>query len=183
MNNIKCSDDVLGWARMIVDAKGEKYTPLSKSDLYQIALCITAGEQCGRAAEADRPDPPANWNAAGGPPPAPPSVEDEERKGDERKGDAPPPPPQKGDGVDLDALRVNLLPPVTTAVVTRGNAYHRAGFGAQKAYDKFLAWAAEHPSEGRVMDFSTGALSANAAFAYWLAEVIEVELTPTAREA
>ena len=172
MNNIKNADDVREWARMIVDAKGEKYTPLSKTDLYQIALCIMeTGENAACGGDADTTQPPPAETVA----PPTTSVEDNGKMPEPAKEQ------QKDDGIDTAALRSNLLQPVRTAAMTRGYAYHRANFGVQEVYDKFLEWAKEHPKEGKVMDFSNGVQSANAAFAYWLAEVVEVELPPTVR--
>ena len=54
-------------------------------------------------------------------------------------------------------------------------AYHRKGLTAQQVYDKFLGWCAEHPQSKEVMDFSTGHKSTDAAFAYWLSELVMPE--------
>ena len=37
MNNIRSGAEVLQWAHTIADGKGEKFTPLSKGDMYAIA--------------------------------------------------------------------------------------------------------------------------------------------------
>ena len=66
--------------------------------------------------------------------------------------------------------------PSTKATMTRGYAYHRAGYTVQQAYDEFLKWGKEHPTETTVMDFSNGQSNKYAAFAYWLNEIIEVEV-------
>ena len=63
--------------------------------------------------------------------------------------------------------------------MTRGYAYHRAGCDAQQAFDKFIQWVKEHPKDGAVMDFSTGVKSVDAAFAYWLNEIITLEIPRT----
>ena len=60
--------------------------------------------------------------------------------------------------------------------MTRAYAYHRAGFDVQQAYDKFLEWCKGHPKSKEVMDFSTGHKSVDAAFAYWLGEIITVDV-------
>ena len=60
--------------------------------------------------------------------------------------------------------------------MTRAYAYHRAGFDVQQAYDKFLEWCKVHPKSKEVMDFSTGHKSVDAAFAYWLGEIITVDV-------
>lgn len=43
MNNIKTKEDVLGWAKIIVDGKGEKYIPLGKADMFAIAKYVAYG--------------------------------------------------------------------------------------------------------------------------------------------
>ena len=87
----------------------------------------------------------------------------------------------EGDANDADAPKPREwkergISPVTTATMTRADAYHRAQYSAQQAYDEFLKWAADHPKETSVMDFSTGAKSQVAAFAYWLGETIMIDV-------
>ena len=48
MNNIKTTADVLEWAKTIVEAKGEKYIPLAKSDMLAIAQYIVDAGNCKR---------------------------------------------------------------------------------------------------------------------------------------
>jgi hypothetical protein len=155
MNNIKTEQDVLEWAEMIVNGKGEKYVPLGKADMYAIANFVVV-----HSPSEPLPEPP--------PPPSPELV------------DKKPLPPE--DKKPCNPLPPSYTPAKTTkAVMTRGYALHRAGFDTQQAYDKFLDWCKEHPKEGSVMDFSTGKKSSEAAFAYWLMENIEVEIPANAR--
>lgn len=58
---------------------------------------------------------------------------------------------------------------------TRMYVLHKAGISTQQAYDRYLAWAKEHPKDAVVMDFSTGVKSNVAGFAYWLGEEIPFE--------
>ena len=65
---------------------------------------------------------------------------------------------------------------IETLKMTRGAAFHLAGHSPQKAYDEFLSWCRENKTDTSVMDFSTGARSTSAAFAYWLNEVVNVHI-------
>lgn len=141
---IQTADDVRTWAAMMVEAKGEKFTPLSKGEQYVIARYILS-------------------NAVGeGPKP--------EQDVEQDKG-MPEPPPQKA---------MEVPPPKTQEKVvnmSRGAAFHCKGLSAQQAFDEFLKWTADHAADSKVMDFSTGKQSIEAAFSYWLHEVITVHFT------
>jgi hypothetical protein len=163
MNKIKNDVDVLDWAKMISDGKGEKFIPLGKSDMYAIADFILRNAKfLDRAPLAD------------------PKPEQEEPSLDKAVGVV----SEYSDPIEVEQPAKETFPttstsgnPATTQVtMTRGYALHRAGLSTQAAYDKFLEWSKEHPKEGTVMDFSTGVKSANAAFAYWLMENIVVEV-------
>ena len=82
---------------------------------------------------------------------------------------------------DENTVSAEDEPKTAKATMTRGYALHRAGFTTQQAYDKFLEWAKDHKGESSVMDFSTGQKSVSAAFAYWLAEIIEVDVPAVER--
>lgn len=170
MNNIKTSEDVLNWAKTIVDAKGDKYIPLAKADMLAIAQFIVDVGASGKEAmpEADRP--PKGW--ANDPMPEKPETSSATAEG---KAD-PMSEVEDKDPTDRGETSTSGGKQTTTATMTRGYALHRAGFTVQQAYDKFLDWAKENPKESSVMDFSTGVKSSNAAFAYWLAEIITVEV-------
>ena len=145
MAKIETADDVLQWARAIVAANGEKFTPLSKGEQFTIAKFIVSTEvNEGDANDADAPKP-REWKGESSQECLVPQEDDVQERG---------------------------MTPVTTATMTRAYAYHRAQYSAQQAYDEFLKWAADHPKETSVMDFSTGAKSQVAAFAYWLGETI-----------
>ena len=103
------------------------------------------------------------------------SVREPDRKGNTE------PPEQNPQEPPQTAVKEVLENPVRTVTMTRGYAYHRAGFKAQEVYDKFLADAKKGNTESKVMDFSTGRQSVDAAFAYWLAQTIEVDLPPSVR--
>lgn len=60
--------------------------------------------------------------------------------------------------------------------MTRGVAFHFSGFTAQQAFDKFLEETKGKNDMSRVMDFSTGRQSVDAAFAYWLNEILNVNI-------
>lgn len=152
MKKIETNADVLEWARAVVDAKGEKFTALSKGEQFVIANYIYENDK------------PVSGEVLEEPTSAPqPAAEPKHEDSPVSETPAEPvqqPPPQ---------------PPVT-ATMTRAYAYHRAGFDAQQVFDKFLEWVKEHPRANEVMDFSTGRKSPDAAFAYWLSEVITIDV-------
>lgn len=173
MNNIKTKEDVLAWAKMILDGKGEKYTPLGKADMFAIAKYVEYGY--GNLTE--------DLEVKDMPPPSSPEEDDEPPKAtatgvmsEDKK-----PTIEEVKPTERDMCTVSTAPKddMQKVTMTRGYALHHAQFTAQQAYDKFLEWSKEHPKEGSVMDFSTGVKSANAAFAYWLMENIVVEVPRT----
>ena len=179
MNNIKTADDVRKWAKTIVDAKGDKYIPLAKADMLAIAQFIVDVGKPKDYTEEDKAYAPTTKTEQEKPATQPPSqtavgVADTKPKR-EVWGQL-----TKPSAADTSTTGGKTT---TTATMTRGYALHRAGSTTQQAYDKFLEWSKENPKEATVMDFSTGVKSANAAFAYWLAEIISVEVptTTTAR--
>lgn len=166
MKKIETDADVLEWARTMVEAKGDKFTALSKGEQFVIAKYIM---DCSTGAFPDTE-----------PQEEPPPPQAEEPKDEEPRG-APDP-----DGLGtLSRSPVcppnppSEMPPTSKATMTRAYAYHRAGFDVQQAYDKFLEWCKEHPKCKEVMDFSTGHKSVDAAFAYWLGEIITVDVPTT----
>lgn len=169
MNNIKNEKDVLEWAELIVNSKGDKYVPLSKADMYAIAQFVVT--YAPSAPLEDVPPPPSAPKEEDDEPPkaTATAVEKDKPYVEERQ------PTGEGMSVSSTATRE----PTQKVTMTRGYALHHAQFTTQQAYDKFLEWSKEHPKEGSVMDFSTGVKSTNAAFAYWLMENIVVEVPAT----
>lgn len=170
MNNIKNADDVRQWARMIVDAKGDKYTPLAKADMLAIAqFIVDVGEDTSKPDEVNKAYVPPTKTEQ---PPTSTSTTavgtaEDKPKVEEAK------PITSGQSSSADAK------PTSTATMMRSYALHRAGATVQQAYDKFLKWAQGNQKEASVMDFSTGRKSTSAAFAYWLSEIISVEVPTT----
>ena len=168
MNKIKTDVDVLDWAKMISDGKGEKFVPLGKGDMYVIAGFVLRNAQCIH-------NPPTGLTKADIPEETSPDKDAAVGTAAER------PSPEEvwapvAYTISTTTTSTAVDPEETKVTMTRGYALHRAGFSTQAAYDKFLEWSKEHPKEGTVMDFSTGVKSANAAFAYWLMENIVVEV-------
>lgn len=155
MKKIETDSDVRDWVKAVVEANGEKFTPLSKGEQFVIARFIVGLiDGCGSAAtpsaEEDKPEAPMG-------------------KAPEFYVDVPPPSPTAFvTGTDM--------PKTQTIQVTRFAALRRSGLDGQQAYDRFLEWCKEHPKEGAVMDFSTGAKSRDAAFAYWLCDTVLMEV-------
>lgn len=165
MKKIETDADVLEWARTMVEAKGDKFTALSKGEQFVIAkyiMDIAFGD--GQTAESDSVGKPA--------------VNPETTTATGTKAEEPlPPPPMPS--IQGDSVTTPPEPPTSKATMTRAYVYHRAGLDVQQAYDKFLDWCKEHPKCKEVMDFSTGHKSVDAAFAYWLGELITVDVPTT----
>ena len=158
MKKIETDADVLEWARTMVEAKGDKFTPLSKGEQFIIAKYIVANDNGMVLTE--------------------PEEKPEQTTATATKAEEPPPPPPMP-SVQGDSVSAPLEPPTSKATMTRAYAYHRAGLDVQQAYDKFLEWCKNHPKSKEVMDFSTGHKSVDAAFAYWLGELITVDVPTT----
>ena len=172
MNNIKTKEDILAWAKVIVDGKGDKYIPLGKADMFAIAKYVYHG-YCNLPEDLEVED--------DMPPPTAPEAEPQTRGLSPDKDAAVGTADEKTSTDEVkppvaDTTSSTVDSATTKVTMTRGYALHRAGFTTQQAYDKFLEWSKEHPKEGTVMDFSTGVKSANAAFAYWLIENIVAEV-------
>ena len=162
MKKIEKDADVLEWARTMVEGNGDRFTPLSKGEQFVIAkyiMDIAFGD--GETPERDSVGQPA--------------VNPESATATATKAEEPPTPPPMP-SVQGDSVTVPQEPPTSKVSMTRAYAYHRAGFDVQQAYDKFLEWCKSHPKSKEVMDFSTGHKSVDAAFAYWLGEMITVEV-------
>ena len=162
MGKIETEADVREWAKAVVEAKGEKFTALSKGEQFVIAKYVV------------------DYSMAI-PDMAPDTAPDTEPQEEPQTPQAEPYMPEEGPHGDPETEPLHPTPaaPVadsTTATMTRGYAYHRAGCDAQQAFDKFLEWVKNHPKGGSVMDFSTGTKSVDAAFAYWLNEIITLEI-------
>ena len=143
---IQNDSDVRQWAEMIVKANGEKFTPLTKGEQYLIAKYIMS------SAESTSPTIPDN----GVPKPSPaPNPEQEATTQEQNQNELKHPPMMK---------------------MTRGVAFHFSGFTAQQAFDKFLEETKGKNDMSKVMDFSTGRQSVDAAFAYWLNEILNVNI-------
>ena len=162
MNKIQTEQDVKEWAMEIVMANGDRFTPLSKSEQFVIAMFIY------NTLETVKPASEPTEDCTG---PTPPK---------ETAHDAPAP-------VGLDSAKdpvKDITPPQQAQQepqgikMSRGAAFHFAGYSAQKAFDEFLKWSQEHPQEKEVMDFSNGQKSVVAAYSYWLHEIMNVNINP-----
>lgn len=153
--------DVIKWASETAEAKGTKFTPLSKDDQFAIAEFIVsvASADSGRNAMEDMEGVPADAPAEGGATPIP-DLEGVPAKPDAEANAETKAEPQSG---EKDEKYVH---------VRRADRLMKCGMDAQAAYDEFLKWAAENPRESFVMDFATGEKNAGAAFAYWLNEMV-----------
>lgn len=167
MKKLETKNDIIEWAKVIVDAKGEKFTPMSKGDLYAVASFILEKE--GEVnIDGDRKDE-ITTEAPGT---AEEGIVEEGQKDYPDEGC-----PAHGDPMQ-DCMKTsaiiseanNMLP------MTRAEFFRKNKYPVQRVYDEFLKWCAENPSEGNVMDFSTGVYNKGAAFAYWLQDVITVEI-------
>ena len=137
---IQNDSDVRLWAETIVKANGEKFTPLTKGEQYLIAKYIMGSAESTSPTGSDK----------GVPDPSPVPTPEQES----------PTPEQKQEE--------QRHPPMMQ--MTRGVAFHFSGVTAQQAFDKFLEETKGKSDMAKVMDFSTGRQSTDAAFAYWLNE-------------
>lgn len=157
MKKLETKEDIIEWATVIVAAKGEKFTPMSKGDLYAVANYILESaakpEQSGSDGDS--------------------MVAEEANKGEmEVSGDS-----AHGDPMQ-DCMKTSAISSETYNLqpMTRAEFFRKNKCPVQRVYDEFLKWCAENPSEGNVMDFSNGTYNKGAAFAYWLQDVITVEI-------
>ena len=160
MKKIETDTDVLEWAKVVVEANGDRFTPLSKGEQFVIAKFIV-GENggCGGHDTSSESDSKPESATA--------TVEE---------GHADVPPPSTTEDPTICTVSVSEKPPMQTIQVTRSDFLRSSGLDAQQAFDKFLKWCDEHPKEGSVMDFSTGVKSRDAAFAYWLCDKVLMEV-------
>ena len=163
MKKIETRTDVLEWAQSVVSANGEKFTALTKGDQYTIAKYIV--DTLDGETPPPKDEPKAEY---------PTTATDEPIKGNPEAAT-----PTAPTATTSPIPNYAPAPQAQKAIMTRSYAYHRAGFEAQQVFDKFLEWCKEHPKSNEVMDFSTGRKSSDAAFAYWLAEIITVDVPNT----
>ena len=158
--------DVIKWARETAEAKGTKFTPLSKDDQLAIAEFIVSASEAsadpGRNPMDDMEGVPTDAPAEAAAAPIPgmesfPAEREHTEGKDETETKAEPQYEEK------DEKYVH---------VRRADRLRKCGMDAQSAYDEFLTWASENPRESFVMDFATGEKNAGAAFAYWLNEMV-----------
>lgn len=158
MKKLETKNDIIEWAKVIVDAKGEKFTPMSKGDLYAVASFILEKEQEDSEkvvnAEGDGMDVPT----AETPGMAEDGTVDQEKNDNSTEG-----------WKDYEEKDYDLGEhPSRYVSCTRASYYSELQWSAQKVYDVFLKWCETNPQEANVMDFSNGTYNKGAAFAYWL---------------
>lgn len=157
--------DVIKWARETAEAKGTKFTPLSKDDQLAIAEFIVASEAAagsGVNPTDDMEGVPADAPAEAAATPIP------DMEGVPAK-------PEHTEGMDETETKVEPQSEEKAekyVYVRRADKFRKRGMDAQTAYDEFLNWSSENPRESFVMDFSTGEKNVGAAFAYWLNEMV-----------
>lgn len=169
MNPIQTDEEIIEWARMVVAANGEKYTPITKGDQFAIAKYILT--LCSPS-KVDNGD---------------------ETKGPEGGGDTPE--STKGEVIGVD--NPELINPkadwaqvrkgATSAEVDEARRMENGEKGIirrellvkrgidtpQKAFDEFLKYTERHHEEMKVIDFSNGMQSTAAAFSWWLTQRID----------
>ena len=165
---IETETDVIEWATAIEKAKGERFTPLSKSEQLVIARYVMAHGPA--ASERENAPEPLEVSEAKS------ATQPNDTFGKERSGVFCTP---ESYGVDraenADPIFQEGLEFGVGRSVSRGEAYRKIGLDAQQVFDKFLEWGRAHPKETMVMDFMTGRQSIDAAFSYWLCEKIQIQ--------
>lgn len=160
MKKIETDSDVREWAKEVVEANGDRFTPLSKGEQFVIAKFIV-GENGGCGGHDTTSDA---------------EVKPETATATAEEVHADVPPPSTTEAQNGCSVSVSENPTMQTIQVTRSDFLRRSGYDVQQAFDKFLKWCKEHPKEGSVMDFSTGVKSRDAAFAYWLCDKVLTEV-------
>ena len=144
MNRIKTEQDVLDWAKVIVDGNGEKYVPLGKGDMYEIAKYVLG---CRPTLEA----PPAVEETT--PPPSPAEEPKDETDGEKLE----------------EPIETEESPKVTALALLGARGMHTA----QEAFDAFLKDTAKDEKTRRVIDFSNGSMNVGPAFTWWILSQFE----------
>ena len=157
MNNIKTDADVLEWAKMIVDGKGEKYVPLGKADMYEIAKYIL---NC-RLPLLETPTVEETT-----PPPSP---------AEEPTNDCCKEPLKEPEAEHKESQPVSeaATPPAAAPKSLLGILKAKGINSAQDAYDAFLKATAKDEKARRVIDFSNGVMNVGPAFMWWILGQIE----------
>ncbi len=174
---LKCRDDVFAWAKETLEAKGVKFTPLSKSSQYEIAKVVEEFNSV-RVDSISMPTPELVQKPYG--------VDDEGEANNEPTPDA--------ESTPREVTENDSIPDLSYSEThcsggcgchkdgdekpkTRAEHYHSLKELPQKVYDDFAKHCETHPQERTVMDFQTGEKSGAAAFAYWLLGSVGEELT------
>ena len=160
MKKIETDSDVREWAKAVVEAKGEKFTPLSKGEQFVIARFIEGMND--------------GWDSSATPYDEDGKAEAATATAEEVHADVPA--PSTTDSPTIYSPTDSDMPKMRAIPVTRFECLRRSGYDVQQAFDKFLKWCEDHPKEGSVMDFSTGVKSRDAAFAYWLCDKVLTEV-------
>lgn len=170
---IVSEDDIRQWAETIVAAKGGKFIPLSKSDMFHIAQWIISRQPPIDVDESETPTPTQESDTVSKViyHPVPESLADElhdktipyipPEKGLHFKADIPQEDCRFRADTPMD-IPQGIKPQQYKRVVTRP----ATDISPQQAFDKFLEWQKSSPR--RIMDFFTGKICTEAAFAYWL---------------
>lgn len=172
MKKLETKNDIIEWATIIVAANGEKFTPMSKGDLFAVAQYILESVSKPEYSESDGDSMAAEGDGK--------DVETTE----ECPGHTAAPETAKATGTAEDRIvdqvqRDEYEPiegwPATEECkyngevsCTRAVFYQEQKCSAQRVYDEFLKWCETNPQEANVMDFSNGTYNKGAAFAYWL---------------
>ena len=160
MKKIETDSDVREWAKAVVEANGDMFTPLSKGEQFVIAkFIVVENGGCGDRDPSSESD-----------------VEPESDTATAEEVHADVPPTSTTEAPSVCSVSVSENPTMQTIQVTRSDFLRGSGLDAQQAFDKFLKWCEEHPKEGSVMDFSSGVKSRDAAFAYWLCDKVLTEV-------
>lgn len=145
MNNIKTDADVLKWAKLIVDGKGEKYVPLGKADMYAIANFVMVYS------------------------PSEPLPEPSSEPTD----DCCKEPEPEVEHKESQPVAEAATPPAAAPKSLLGILKAKGINSAQDAYDAFLKDTAKDEKARRVIDFSNGVMNVGPAFMWWVLGQIE----------
>lgn len=193
--NIATENDVVEWARLIVESKGEKYISLPKPALYIIAKWVMnrINTATAVAVEAETPAPSEDTKPPRITTYSPPVISDSVSSQPASLGDTTPVTPydplieSQSTGIittDTDPYPTTVGDPLTTKDpaplgeapqevlearrMTRYQRLAKQGKDVQVAFEEFLLWSDLNHKPNFVMDFSNGQKSVAAAFTWWL---------------
>lgn len=169
---IRTDQEIVEWARDVSNAKGEKFTPLTKGDQFAIAQYILANKKISPPSGDEQSPLDGQWL-----PEVPQGESLQEATGTEvtevKNPDLIDPHADWGKDPQETPEEPKKEADGEKGIIRRQLLVNRGIDTPQKAFDEFLKYTERHREEAVVIDFSTGVQSTAAAFAWWLTQRID----------